>query len=194
MLWSILVPTIPERAEMRAPLMTLLYQLARPWPQVEVLMLEDDRGLAYGDKMQALVRASRGEYVSFVDDDDWVAEDYVDAIVAALISRPDAVAFTAQITTDGADPRAVYYSKDNPVATLPDGQGYLRPIQHLQPVRRAIVEAVPYEGGFGADTRWSVAVRDHCLIHTDVEAASVGPLYFYRWRSGDPDGLWPDQS
>lgn len=194
MKWSILVPTIPERAELRAELMATLYAQAAPHPDVEVLMLEDDRRIAYGDKLQTLATIARGTWVSYVDDDDWVADRYVEAILDALAGDPDAVTFTVEYTADGADPRLVFYGRDHPVATNDDGT-FLRPIQHLQPVRRSIVAAVPYEGGFGADIRWSQEVQRRGLIGTAAAVAGDerDPLYHYRWRSGDPDGLWPDQ-
>lgn len=196
-LWSILVPTVPERAQLRQPLLDELYRQAHPYPDVEILVLEDNRRLPYGLKLQRLAGLADGTYLSFVDDDDWVAAWYVDSIIAALHQRRgvDAVTIAAEITTDGCNPQMVLFGAFYDVATMADGS-YRRPIQHLCPVRADIVAKVPYGGHSGADTRWSTEVRRRGLIRTTCDpvwpspTVAALPLYHYRARTGDPDLLW----
>jgi hypothetical protein len=42
---------------------------------VGVLVYRDNREQLYGPKCQALYQASQADYVSMLDDDDWVADD-----------------------------------------------------------------------------------------------------------------------
>jgi glycosyltransferase involved in cell wall biosynthesis len=50
---------------------------------VELLVFLDNRQRTIGEKRDALVQMSRGEFVAFVDDDDDVADEYVAALVGA---------------------------------------------------------------------------------------------------------------
>jgi glycosyltransferase involved in cell wall biosynthesis len=87
MLWSILIAGIPERYHTVQPLLLSLLEhqsLARI-PDTEVLYLMDNRRRPVGAKRNVLLDAARGEYISFIDDDDEVASDYVDRIRNSII-------------------------------------------------------------------------------------------------------------
>jgi Glycosyl transferase family 2 len=82
MIWSILIAGIPERYHVVHPLLLSLleHQAVARMPDVELLYLLDNRRRSVGAKRNALLGAATGEYVSFVDDDDQVANDYVQKI------------------------------------------------------------------------------------------------------------------
>ena len=93
-LLSILTPAVPSRW---AQLQKLSDELARQIGDkpVEHLVLMDNKRRTVGEKRDALLRASRGQYVAFCDDDDWVREGYVDEILRAIQANPgvDVVTF-----------------------------------------------------------------------------------------------------
>lgn len=194
-LWSILVPTVPERVDVRRPLMDSLHRQAAEHPEVEVLLVEDNRSIPYHAKLNRMAAIASGVYVSYVDDDDWIADDYVAAIVAALRRSPevDAVLFDTVWTLDDGPPVAVHYGLGNPVRNGPDG--FYRPPEQRHPIRREIILSMPYKPpDYGADTNWALSVDHHRLIRSTCapENRSIGapPLYHHRERSGDPDGIW----
>ena len=82
--WSILVASVPER--MPEPAGSLLAKLSRQISDepVELLWLLDNRRRSVGSKRNALLSLSKGQFVSFVDDDDDVADNYVYWILQAL--------------------------------------------------------------------------------------------------------------
>jgi hypothetical protein len=82
MLWSILISGIPERFHLVHKLLfSLLEQQAvARMPDVELLYLLDNRRRTVGAKRNSLLGMARGEYASFIDDDDEVANDYVQKI------------------------------------------------------------------------------------------------------------------
>lgn len=85
-LLSILTPAIPERLNKLQRLAALLEPQLRPYPHsVEWLTLIDPRGQrTIGEKRDELVQLARGQFLAFVDDDDFVAEHYVAALVDAI--------------------------------------------------------------------------------------------------------------
>lgn len=87
MLWSILIAGIPERYHTAQPLLYSLLetQSVARMNDVELLYLLDNRKRSVGAKRNDLLRAARGEYLSFIDDDDMVAENYVSKIHTAIV-------------------------------------------------------------------------------------------------------------
>jgi glycosyltransferase involved in cell wall biosynthesis len=92
MILSILTPAVPSRM---AQLAKLCEELARQIGglAVEHLTLLDNKRRTVGEKRDALLRAARGAYVAFVDDDDWISPDYVAELVKAAKERPDVITF-----------------------------------------------------------------------------------------------------
>ena len=82
MLWSILIAAIPERYHSTHGLLLSLleYQSVARIPDIELLYLMDNKRRSVGEKRNDLLAAARGEYISFIDDDDEVAPDYVQRI------------------------------------------------------------------------------------------------------------------
>lgn len=89
---SILIPTIPSRDEKFKVLYEKLEQQTKD-RDVEILWVGDNKKRSIGLKRDALVQISRGEYVSFVDDDDEVSTDYVVKILQAIPQFPDVITF-----------------------------------------------------------------------------------------------------
>jgi len=106
MLWSILICQIPERWHSSQPLLYSLLetQAVARMSDIELLVLLDNKRRPVGAKRNALLDAARGEYVSFIDDDDMVAPDYVRRIHDALLQAkrsdklPDVVCFEQRAT------------------------------------------------------------------------------------------------
>jgi hypothetical protein len=73
---SILTPAVPSRIFQLQKLCFELEGQIKGLP-VEHLALLDNKRRTVGEKRDALLRAARGRYVAFVDDDDDVSDDYV---------------------------------------------------------------------------------------------------------------------
>ncbi len=173
---SILVPTLSERVP--EPLMTLLGELERQAKglPVEVLGLWDNRAWSVGEKRNAMVRAARGLYLAFVDDDDWVAPDYVSSILEASQSRPEVVVFDHVATVDGGLPRRCVYG----VNLNPDPETW----QGLPCHTHAWAEWIPRKHAYadvnvGEDARWARDASREIKREARIERV----LYFYRYSS-----------
>ena len=163
--WDILIASIPHRDHM---LTELLAELGRQHqPGVGVIVARDDVQMQYGDKCQVLLDASTAEYVSFLDDDDWIEPDFVQAIREALEQRPDYVGFNVDFTEDGVKQQPVYHTLqyrgwvDNPEALYRD-------IVHFNPIRRDLAVQSRWAGGCGADRHWADGLRELGVVQSEV--------------------------
>ncbi|MCK5342621.1 MAG: glycosyltransferase [Candidatus Heimdallarchaeota archaeon] len=103
---SILIPTIPDRSDLFTILMNRLSQQARLKP-VQILSIDDNWSMTTGAKRNKLLSIADGDYISFVDDDDQVAGDYVDVILKAIQSGLDCYGIGGHHSVNGAQ-KAVY--------------------------------------------------------------------------------------
>ena len=79
-LWSILVPTIPVRWSLLQLLTINLHRQIDDKP-IELLVFGDNKKRSVGSKRNALLDMARGKYLSFIDDDDEVSENYISEIL-----------------------------------------------------------------------------------------------------------------
>jgi len=178
---SVLVCTLRRRAEkFRALRRKLLTQMeGRP---AELLWERDDGERTVGAKRNALVARARGDYICFVDDDDDVSPDYVQRILRAVRSNPDCVGISGLLLQEGRRPRKFVHSRV--YEAYVDGRPYLRPPNHLNPVRRDLVLPFRFaERDFGEDTDWAMRVSAARVLTREVVVPEA--IYYYRFRATD---------
>ena len=206
MLWSILIAGIPERFATVHPLLFSLLetQAAARISDIEVLYLMDSRRRTVGAKRNALLGMAKGEYVSFIDDDDEVAADYVRRIYKAIqktrkSQRPADVICFRQLAhlqphnvTHDCSYSLEFFKNRKPEERrqlapalgedgkpLPNVLAWTGPPAHTQVWRRALVaETLFDERNFGEDMAWV----DKCCEKARVEIQLGGePCYIYRF-------------
>jgi glycosyltransferase involved in cell wall biosynthesis len=196
-LWSILIATLASRREMLAGLLAVLLPQCEDDGRVEVLACHDNGERPLPVKRQVLLDAARGEWVSFVDDDDMVEPDFVETIARAMtlgvylpvagmaygpVPPPDFIAFDHRYYVDG-----VYNTRiDTGIhhaqpGTGPDGS-LIRPVTHVNPVRRALTAGVSFGGTAPGEDRAYVM---HVWPRLKTQVLIGRPLYHYRHRSYD---------
>jgi hypothetical protein len=127
-------------------------------PGVGVRVYRDNIDIEYGDKCRALLESSEADYVSFFDDDDWPADDFVKAIMEALEQRPDYVGFDVAYTEDGVPQVPVHHSLQHP-GWVNNPEALYRDIVHFNPILRLLALQGRWQGGGGADRRWADELR-----------------------------------
>ena len=167
-LLSILIPTLESRRTLCNRLCHDLEQQAEragAAAEVEILTLRDDGSATVGAKRNELISMARGRFVVFVDDDDRVAGNYVERLVAAI---------------HGKYPRLLLHSIRHEDWLHCRGQ-YLRPPCHIMPIRREIASRYAFaEVDYAEDMDWTLRMaRDRVLRR---EVLLDGPLYFYDSR------------
>lgn len=180
--YDILIPTIPHRHEM---LCDLLGELDRQWqPGLGVLIYRDNLQASLREKNQVLMEASRADYISWLDDDDWLAPDYVALVMDALAQTPDYVGFYVQWSIDGVVQLPVEHSLAHK-GWINGPARLTRDVTALNPIRReaALTGRWDFVQDHGADKAWAeqVAISGEC----NTEVLIRKNMYFYRFRTED---------
>lgn len=174
---SILTPAIPSRM---AQAMILASDINRQIGTLacEHLILTDNKRRTVGEKRDALLRASRGSYVAFVDDDDWIAPDYVKSLLEVTQCNPDVITFCQSATVNGAV-RLVQFKLGNENENFdPKETGILkRNAWHVCAWRRSLaIQSQFPASNYGED--WAFAAP-LCAIPNLREAHIDKVLHFY---------------
>lgn len=194
--WSILIASITERWP--APVIRKVAEQAKAYGgQIEVLAITDNRLRTVGAKRNTLLSMARGDYVSFVDDDDDVRDDYVGRIVPTLGSA-DVTVFKQEaiLVRERQVHRCRYTLRArertlvpviDPVtgATEVDNEGrlvsaYEGPPAHTHVWRATIARAVAFPlKNWQEDTTWCDIVARRCQSEVQIPET----LYFYQMDS-----------
>lgn len=178
--YDILICTIPHR---RDTLLALLDELnAQIQPGVAARVCYDNLQSGYGAKCNALLQASEADYVSWVDDDDMVAPDFVNMVMNALDGRPDYVGFPVKYTWNGELMVPIEHSLKYG-GWIDRGDMLCRDITQFNPIRRDLALLGTWSGGYGADRAWASGVRAAGKCQT--EAWIDKPMYYYQSREHD---------
>jgi len=100
MLLTICVPSLPER---HARLGELLASIPNH-PEIELLVLMDNRTRPLGAKRNTLAAMAAGEYFCHVDDDDLLLPGFAEAVLPALRLGCDLVHYDSMASLDDSEP------------------------------------------------------------------------------------------
>lgn len=157
-------------------------------PDVEVLWLLDDQKVSTGIKRQRLLDMARGKFITYVDDDDMVEEDYVASILAEIDpDRPaDLITFMVRYYEDAHhrfdQDFSITYPHPHDSAT-PHRKGTP---SHTMAWRRALVMDIPFANRYYSEDRLWVDVA----MKRVIKERKIGRvLYHYRHISGNSDHL-----
>lgn len=185
---SILIPTIPERCEMFTVLFNelnnQLQYIETTHPdlgQVEILVDDSKRfidgGLSIGKKREALVKRAEGKYLCFLDDDDFIAKNYLETLLRLCRQDADVCTFSNLTKMENywmiVDMSLKYLVNDQ---ATPEYIIRRRP-WHICPVRSLFAKLHNFSDiNYGEDWAWFEQVLTHCT----TEAKSGAVLHEYR--------------
>jgi len=173
---SILTPSVPSRRDKLAALCDKIEHQISDLP-VEHLVLLDNKRRSVGLKRDALLRAARGKYVAFVDDDDDIAEDYVAEILRAASESPDVITFNQDAFVNGEN-STVEFRLGNPNEPFTPGGATLRNAWHVCAWRRSLAVCSNFpDNSYGED--WEFAAR-LCAMPRLREVHIPRVLHIYR--------------
>ena len=179
-IWSILICTVPNRACFFDPLLAKLKKQvldAGAEGLVEVLYEVDSGAMMIGDKRNILLDRASGEYISYVDDDDYVSDDYVKLLFAAMMERPDCVGIVGEVFMGNLQYKPFIHS----IAYSAQGEAkefFFRPPNHLNPIRRTIAMKHRFPSlDRSEDTEYSLSIVESGDLKTQIMVDT--PVYFY---------------
>ena len=174
---SICVLSIFSRADHLQNLLRLLYSQPKELlNQCEILLNIDDRTRTIGEKRNELLQSVKGDYVTFIDDDDDITPEYLQEVFIGINQGVDAIGITGIYAPITALHKPFKCSKDYKWEERPDA--YYRSIQHICPIRTEIAKSVQYpEINFGEDKGYSDRINS--LVKSDY--VSIIPIYIYKY-------------
>lgn len=201
-LWQILIATLSRRQEKFLDLLDTLLPQCEMAGNVHVLACSNNGEEGIGSIRDRLLQAAEGDYVSFIDDDDMVADDFVPMIRPFLETepRPDIIGFNVSYTyMDRYGPPSVLSIRNEPH----DTPGVLyRDITHVQPLKREIAQKGSFAVGWPEDSTWRGQVRplvkDEVYIDKELYAYRHDPRdsvqHGTHLHAGEPVARWPVES
>lgn len=177
---SLLICTIPSRFAMFGRLQSELWSQMLPYSgQVE--LLTDNGTESIGTKRNRLLENAKGDYVAFLDDDDWIASNYIDLVMAGIGTDTDCLSLRGIITFDGKDSAIFEHSmKYKEWRTTDNEVRYERYPNHLNTIRASIAKRFKFpEINHGEDKNWSDKIHESGLLKTEFYIPEV--LYYYRY-------------
>ena len=189
---SILIPGIPERVAQATSLYEDLLRQQQPFDgMVEIIYLLDNRRRTVGAKRNSLLDAANGNYLAFVDDDDYVSPWYIRRIMEVLGERrPDVITFKqkATILPEGfvhhctydlrhvrRNPRRLLVARDTAGEPTKEAD-WSGPPAHTMVWKAAIVKPIRFpEANFGEDAHWCDVASLAATTQVDIPET----LYYY---------------
>lgn len=182
-LLTIAICSLPERMSDLQNMLTQLQLQSKDKP-VEIISIIDNRSMSVGRKRQYLNEIAHGKYVVHVDDDDEIAQDFVDSLLKPIREdKYDCINYVVMVYVNDNPPKPCLYSKDFRYESLPDRN--LRPPNSRCCYRRTIAIKHRYSDfPYAEDDDWGLrASKD---IQTEYNIDKV--LYHYRYR--EKGGEW----
>lgn len=176
---SILICSLESRREVLEYLLTHL-ESQRKGREVEILINSDNGQKSTGKKRQELLRRSTGDYVVFIDDDDWVYDYYIDEMIKACDSGADCFAINGIMTTDFHHETKWLISKDYQNVDRVEGNKtvYYRHTNHITGVKRSIALQAGFPDKSNAEDKF---YSDRLVLRSEFKIER--PMYWYRFST-----------
>lgn len=179
MLWSILIATVPSRAQKLFNLISNLEKQIGNYWTIEIVSILDNKVRTVGEKRNQLIDIAKGDYISFIDDDDTISDSYIEDIKQALVFMPDVVTFDV-LCTVGKQQKLCHYGieyKGFRCKMLGNGdeEWFARPY-HLHVWRKDLVPRFP-DISLGEDVIWADSIDVKDLRQEKINKI----LYYYQY-------------
>lgn len=139
--------------------------------------------MTIGDKRNKLMDMAIGKYVAFIDDDDEVADYYIEDILNAIDQEPDVVGISGVMRWKTKRTRTVnfmFYHTIRNKKWWKSSRGFERCPNHLNPIRSDIARRFKFESlKHGEDQDWSQKLQESGLLVTEWMLSR--PVYYYNY-------------
>ena len=180
---SILIPSIPSRNEKMVALFNKINSQIL-WTDVEILCFVDNKKRSIGFKRDALVQMANGKYLTFIDDDDNVSDNYISLILDAIdnSNNPDVICFKIACSMNSGNIFIVDHdiSYENEESRIVDGKwvDVKRKPLHNSVWKSSLAKSENFpDASYGEDSHWSK--RLHPKVKSSYKIDNV--LSHYRW-------------
>lgn len=184
---SILICTIPSRAASFGRLITELRDQMLVYAPAVGIIHNASTDLSIGAKRNWLLEKAESDYTCFVDDDDFIFENYIDLLMKAADTDCDCASLKGIITFDGKGDKVFEHSiKYKEWRTVAGSEvTYERYPNHLNMIKTSIAKQFKFpEINHGEDADWSTQIHNSGLLKTEHYIPEV--IYYYRYVTNKP--------
>ena len=194
---SILILSIPSRLEKYTKLQDKLLAQIGDREDVEVLCMIDNKSFHIYEKRNVLLQAARGSHLAWLDDDDDVADNYIEKLTAVIEEDPswDVISLNQDTYLDGKHAR-IYCEMGNPHdPVIMDVNGNykdtLRPPYHWCVWRTELAQSESFRSAYSQtgqsceDIDWLVRLYPKVLRSYKLDDF----LHIYRWSSEGTESI-----
>lgn len=152
---SILIPSVIQHELFLIELFDNLNRQTLPFPGMVEILVDKHETDSTGKKRNRLLEKSCGDYIVFVDSDDYVFQYYVSEVLKGTETDCDCMGIQGYMTTDGKSKIGFELSKDfNNETIRRDGKSfYLRKTNHICPVKRELAMKVMFPDKSNAEDK-----------------------------------------
>ena len=182
---SILICTLPKRkSQLDGLIESLSTQISKNnlGKQVEIIV-DSDEAISIGVKRNILLSKAKGEYLCFIDDDDAVADYYIEELFKAIDSKRDCASLKGVITWDGENPQVFEHSlkyKEYRNDLRYQEVAYERYPNHLNCIKSSIAKQISFtDKNHSEDTDFADELFKSGLIQSEYYIDKI--LYYYRY-------------
>lgn len=179
---SILIPSVPERMNYLTKLMSELNKQSQSFP-VEILVLLENKKRSIGEKRNILIEQAQGDYVVFIDDDDRVESNYIEALCAAIneTKNVDCIVFDVLVNYNDQFSKVCKYGLE--LEHGEDANYYYRKPNHLMCYSKKIAAAHKFLNiSYGEDDEWGSRVSKDIINQKRLSSI----LYYYDYIPKPP--------
>ena len=198
---SILILSIPSRLEKYKILQDKLLDQIGDREDVEVLCLIDNKSMHIFEKRNELLRSARGTHIAWLDDDDDVADNYIERLTETIEDNPntDVISFNQDCYLNGVHAK-VFLKMGNPhepVVAIADGYSHsykdtLRPPYHFCVWKRTLAQSEQFNSVYHPQSGQSCEDIDWLSrLYPKVEesVALDDFLHVYQWSSEETESI-----
>lgn len=180
--WSILIPTIPGREGGLTKLLDSIREKATricPAMRYEVCLAFDNRETSIGLKRQQLLKDARGKYLSFIDDDDDITDEYIEDLWACIQGGFHTMRLRGQMKQYNFV-HSTEITMKSPMATKDEIPLFQRPPNHLNPMLADVAKLIPFKDAVhGEDLDWTLSLYKTGFLTTEYRSDPSRVHYIY---------------
>lgn len=147
---------------------------------VEIIHECDNKEMSIGMKRDKLIWNAKGKYLVMIDDDDWIAPQFIRKILDATVTSPDCIGYMEECRFGNRIERSMFSNRFTDWSTLTgEAFKYARTPFFKTPIRTDYCKVVGCRDmRFGEDHDFAKRIKP--LLKTEVFINEI--MYIYRYK------------
>lgn len=184
--WSVLIPTMQGREESLQRLLLSIQEKVRrlaPDMRVQFSIEFDNKEKSVGLKRDALLQNAQGRYMSFIDDDDDITDEYIEDLWECIKGDYHVMRLFGTIAPYRFF-HTLKFTFDDKMATKGDPPMFQRPPNHLNPMLTDVARLIRFKDAtYGEDLDWCIRLHKTQFLQREYTSDESRTHYIYNQGS-----------